>query len=609
MTDVSKPLPSLRAVAERLAEARAVVGLVAFIAIFALLVFVVETLSLLGVPEKILTWMVAVFALLLPPLVAISARTVSLTEFAVAGRTIGPAEDAMAASIGMFGGVFAIGLAAAFFRGEAQSSALALGLCGGLLLSGVLIGPYLRRAARQSLGDFLAVRFGSRAISALAGMVVVAALTPILVAELSLAAMVGSWTLGISKEAFITVAIVLALMPPLVGGMRAVTLAGVLQFLLFFTALAFASVWVSQSTTGQLLPLGGYMTAATELQASGILNTAVPAARDWAGLGLCVTFGIAVLPTLLMRSAAARSSQSVRGSTVRTMFVVALLAMASISIAAIAKWTIHENPHRFGTIAELVSQPWVVSWVARGEGLVTLCGEPASEAGASCPAAALQPGELAISPDIALLAAPGVAGIPPLAGILLATGCLVASIAAGSLLLLGTGRALGHDLLFRGLMPRMPASRRLLVQRLALLVVAAVAAKIALAPPADYLKLALTGLSLAASGLLPALLLGIWWPRTNRPGALLGMLVGFAIAAYLAGATIYDTRLLAWLEPVGLAELARSLGAEKASLVAVPVGLVISVLISLATRAPEAERTFAAALFTPRDLSADDETE
>ncbi len=138
----------------------------------------------------------------------------------------------------------------------------------------------------------------------------------------------------------------------------------------------------------------------------------------------------------------------------------------------------------------------------------------------------------------------------------------------------------------------------------------AVASKIALAPPADYLKLALTGLSLAASGLFPVLLVGIWWPRANRPGALLGMLAGFVIAAYLAVGTIYAPQLSAWLEPVGLAELARSLGAERAALVAMPVGFVVAVVASLATRAPGAEQhAFAAALFKPRDLPADDDAD
>lgn len=611
MADLVRPAPSLRSVADRLAQARAVVGLLAFAAMFAVLIFVVETLSLLGVPDRILVWMIVAFALALPALAAIPARTVSLTEFAVAGRGLRPAENAASASTGMLGAVFTVGLAAAFLRGEAEMSALAIGMTGGLLVGGVLIAPYVRRGARQSLGDFLAARFGGRVISGLAGVIVVATLLPLLVAELYLAARIGSWTLGVTTQTFVVIAAVLVLVPPLLGGLRAVTVSGVVQFVLLFATLVFACIWISLAATGNGSPLAGYLTASANLQAAGVLNDELKASAGWkmAGLGLCVTLGIAALPTLLMRSAAARSTQSSRSAVARTLLAAGLVVLACASIAAAAKWIVEDSPRRHASIAELVAQPWIVSWVARGETLVTLCGAPASEAGSSCTAETMKRGDLAVDPQIALLAAPGIAGQPALVGMLVAAGCLAAAIAAGSLSLLGISQAFGHDLLFRACAPRMSASRRLLLQRLVLLGFAVLAARAALAPPADFLTLALVSLSLAASGLFPALLIAVWWRRANRAGAIAGMLAGFAIAAYLTVAAIYAPQFVTWLEPAGLAGLARDLGAERIALVAAPAGLFIAVLGSLVTRPPGPdERAFAGALLGPRDLSSDDET-
>lgn len=613
MVDLTRPAPSLRSTAERLVQARAVVGLAAFLFVLAILLFVVETLLLLGVPQSILVWMVAAFALAVPPLAAISTRTVSLTEFAVCGRRLGLAEDASAAAVGLFGSVFAVGLAAAFFRSGAEASALALGLCGGFLVSAVLFAPYLRRAASQGPGDFLAARFGGRGVSALAGVIVIAALFPMLVAELSVVGMIGNWTLGLGKSAFITIATILMVVAPLLGGMRGVTTAGVVQFVLMLAALAFASIWMSQTATGYALPLAGYVAAAGKLQPfaeAGLAGLSPASARSLAGLGLCVTLGIAVLPALLMRAGAVRSTQAARSSLARTVLAVALFALACVSTAAIAKWTVEESPTRSASIADLLAQPWIVDWVGRGAALVTLCHAPASEAGIACGTGPLKPGDLAISPDIALVAAPDIAGLPSLIGILLAAGCLTAGIAAGSLLLFGIGRALGHDLLFRALGPHMPPSRRLLLQRSMIVLAAVIAARIAANPPADYLHLALTSLSFAASGLFPALLLAIWWRRANRSGALAGMLAGLAVAAYLAAAELYDPRFFRWLEPVGLAEFGKYLGTQKAALAGVPAGLVIAVLASLVTARPNAaQRAFAAALLTPRDMPPSDDTE
>ena len=270
-------------------RALSIAGLTAFVILLAILVFVVETLSQLGVRQPILKWMVTAFALLVPALAAIPTRTNSSTEFGVADRQVAMAENAMAGSAGLFGAVFAVGLAAAFFRSEAEMSTLALGLCGGCLAGGVLFAPYLRRGASLSLGDFLARRFGGRLISGLVGIIVAAAIFPMLVAELSVAGMVGSWTLGIGKSGSIIAAAVLMLVPPLLGGMRGVTVAGVLQFLLVLAALALASIWISQSATGHLLPIAGYVAAVANLEAIGTAGSTLLASElSWslAGLGL-----------------------------------------------------------------------------------------------------------------------------------------------------------------------------------------------------------------------------------------------------------------------------------------------------------------------------------
>ena len=608
MADFAKRFPATPAGPERLARNAAVAGVAAFIFILALLVFVVETLSQVGVSQSILVWLIVAFALLVPALAALSARTISPIQFAVAGRRIANAENTAATAAALFGGAFTIGLAAAFFRSEAEMSALALGLCGGCLVSGVLFAPYLRQSAAQSLGDFLAKRFGGKAVPVLSGVVAIAALFPMLVAELSIAGMVGDWTLKIGTPASVAIAAVLMLVPPLLGGMHGLTVTGVLQFVLMLTALAFTAIWVSVSTTGHVLPLAGYVAAAASLDATRAAGYGLfSQAPSWslAGMGLCVTLGIAVFPSLLHRSAAARSTRSSRSSIAWTLLFVALFSVATASMAAVAKWIVAESPARAGSIAELVSQPWLVDWIARGETLVTLCGEPASEAGISC-TGPLKPGDLAIEPEIALLAAPQIAGAPPLFAMLVAAGCLVAAVAGGSLLIFAIGRALGHDVISRLAMPRAPVSRQLLVERLALILAAILAVYAAENPPADYFRLMLISLSISASGLFPTLLVGIWWPRANRFGALAGMLTGFAAAGYFAVGNLYSPSLFAPLGAAGLADLA-SIGIDRAALLAVPVALLAAFLASLATPAPKpAQRAFAEALLAPRDMPTDD---
>ena len=121
MTELARRLPFMTSDTAPVAQARSVAGLTAFVALLAILAFVVETLSQVGVPAKILVWLVAGFALAVPAGVAIAARTISPGEFALAGRDVALGANASASAIAMFGGVFAIAIAAAFFRSEGRN--------------------------------------------------------------------------------------------------------------------------------------------------------------------------------------------------------------------------------------------------------------------------------------------------------------------------------------------------------------------------------------------------------------------------------------------------------------------------------------------------------
>ena len=602
--------------AAAVARARSIAGLTAFVALLVVLAFVVETLSQVGVSSKILVWLVAGFCLAVPAVVAIAARTISSGEFALAGRNVALGENAVTAATAIFGGVFAIAIAAASFRSEGEMSALVLGLCGGCLIAGILTAPYFRRSGCATPGDFLSARFGSRLLGAVAALVAASALFPMLVAQLSIAAMIAEWTLGIGRQPALVAAALLLLLPPLLGGMRGVTVTALVQFLLALIVFVVVGVWMSAVVTGSSLPPVAYAIAIAEpsgIEATANMSATAGAIWNDAGLTLCVALGVASFPALLIRSATARSSASARSSIAWTLFVVAIFCGCAATMAALAKFALDATVRQASPASLFDVAPWISHWVDRGATLVTICGQPAKDAIATIAACATKPfapGDLAISPDIAMLAAPDIAGLPQLASMLLATACLASTLAAASLVLFAIGAALGHDLYFRGLEPRAPVSRRLLAQRLSLLLAIGLASYVAASPPADYLQLALWSFSLAAAGLFPALVLAVWWKRANRWGALLGMLAGFAIAAYLIAAASFYPQLSAYLEQAGLADIARSLGKNGIVFAAVPAGFVVAILVSLATPRPKgAAHQFAEALARPRDFPVDDERE
>lgn len=113
-----------------------------------------------------------------------------------------------------------------------------------------------------------------------------------------------------------------------------------------------------------------------------------------------------------------------------------------------------------------------------------------------------------------------------------ATGAIAACLAVGSALGLAIANALSYDLYYKSVHLTASTERRLLAGRAAILLVAALAGWAALAAPEKILAMTGASFSLAASTLLPALLLGIWWKRATSDGALAGMLAGLAVCLY-----------------------------------------------------------------------------
>ena len=207
---------------------------------------------------------------------------------------------------------------------------------------------------------------------------------------------------------------------------------------------------------------------------------------------------------------------------------------------------------------------------------------------------------------------------------LIAIGAIAALLAAASALVLAIANALSYDLYYRSLHLSASTERRILIARLAILLVASLAGWAAFTAPGELPAMTGASFSLAASALLPALLLGIWWKRASGEGALAGMIAGLAVCLYYMLApryipfSFYETssfisnatpdeaaRYVALRQGYYLAdEAARAtaleawrmsalklanwggIKSEFAALFAVPVGFLVMIGVSLFTPAP-----------------------
>jgi cation/acetate symporter len=297
--------------------------------------------------------------------------------------------------------------------------------------------------------------------------------------------------------------------------------------------------------------------------------------RNFLALVFCLMVGTAALPHILARSYTTTSVRQARESVTWSMLFILALYLTAPALAVLVKYEVFNV--LVGTPYDRLPE-WIAHWSQADPALLSVVDINRD--------GILQLGEISIGSDIVVLATPAIGGLPYVVTAMVATGALAAALSTADGLLLTIGNALSHDVYYKMIDPNAPASRRVATSKMLLLAVALAAASVAAQKPANILFLVSAAFSLAAAAFFPALVLGVFWRRANKWGAVCGMVAGLGLTCYYMGVT------QPWLRDVlGVrSPLALWWGIQpiSAGIFGVPLGFAVIVLVSLVTRAPSA---------------------
>ena len=139
--------------------------------------------------------------------------------------------------------------------------------------------------------------------------------------------------------------------------------------------------------------------------------------------------------------------------------------------------------------------------------------------------------ELEVDRDIIVLANPEIAGLPNWVIALVAAGGLAAALSTAAGLLLVISSSISHDLLKSFLWKDLDERQELLAARIAAAFAVVVAGYFGIHPPGYVAQVVAFAFGLAAASFFPVLVLGVFDKRTNRQGAVCGMLAGIVFTA------------------------------------------------------------------------------
>jgi cation/acetate symporter len=582
---------------------------------------------LLGLPPRWIGWIFMGLSIGIYIVIGIITRTSEADQYYVAGRRVPAIYNGMATGSDWMSAASFISMAGALSAQGFSGLAYVMGWTGGYLLLAVFLGPYLRQFGAYTIPDFLDARYGGNIPRVVGVIAAIACSFTYLIAQVTGVGLIVARFIGIDFNIGVFVGLLGVLFCSVLGGMRSVTWTQVAQYIILIISYLVPVVYLSWSifsipipelTYGQLLQANNARAIEVtrdakeketrglwqkdaddidaKLKAGGIAvdeaetlkaqralalrQATAPAASDDAtvsryltvptGVGMwnflaltfCLMVGTAGLPHILTRYYTTPSVQEARNSVAWSLFFIFLLYFTAPAYAAFARFAIYAK--LVGTqIAELPR--WITLWAPaglfevidkNGDGIV-------------------QWADFVIkSTDFVVLATPEIAGLPFVITGLVMAGGLAAALSTADGLLLTIANAFSHDLYYSVIDRTASLKKRLTITKILLIVTALSAAWVATYRVAIIVELVAWAFSLAGASFFPALVMGIWWQRTNRAGAVAGMLAGLAVTLYyMIGSRFYG---ISWFGTQTIAS----------AIFGLPVGFLVTWIISLLTEPP-----------------------
>ncbi|MEM7188893.1 MAG: sodium:solute symporter family protein [Pseudomonadota bacterium] len=581
---------------------------------FILFILAMAALEYFGISAETIGILFVAFTIVIYAAIGWLSRTTQVDAYYVAGRQVPPVFNGMATAADWMSGASFVALAGGIYFGGHPYLAFVVGWTGGYVLVNALMAPYLRKFGCYTVPDFIGTRYGGNFARFCAVVILAVASFTYVTAQITATGTVASRALGIDLAYGVWLGLAGILLCSMLGGMRAVTWTQVAQYIVLIIAYLTPVIWMSNVQDFGIIPHFTYGDAVQRIgelegmlgvgavsagEAVAAANTALGTAEgenavkglsvlstlhnapgadvsmaSWAffSLAICMMCGTASLPHILMRYFTTPSVRAARKSVAWSLLFIFLLYFTAPALATLTKLQLLDPDLPTAIIGKSIDDVLALDWIAKWSEIGMLRIVDVNADGL------LQIGEFFMKTDIVVLATPEIAGLPYVISGLVAAGGMAAAMSTADGLLLAIANALSHDLYYKMVDPKADTKLRLLIARILLILIGIAGAMVAALQLNDILGAVAWAFCFACSGLFFPLVLGIWWKRANRPGAIAGMVAGFG-----AGALYLYAIEAGGMEPWW------GLNGVRFGIIGMAVSLVAMVGISLATEPPDEE--------------------
>lgn len=487
--------------------------------------------------------------------IAIWSRAKNTGDFYIAGKGVSPLANGMATAADWMSAASFISMAGLIAFLGYDGSVYLMGWTGGYVLLALLLAPYLRKFGKFTVPEFIGERYYSKVARIVAVICLIFISFTYVAGQMRGVGIVFSRFLEVPITWGLIIGMTVVFIYAVLGGMKGVTYTQVAQYCVLIFAYTVPAVFIAIQITDNPIPQIAF---GSEVAGSGIAlldklddivtslgfnqyTSGTKGRIDVFCITLALMVGTAGLPHVIVRFFTVPKVRDARVSAGWALLLIAILYTTAPAVGSMARFNLINTVQTgdVGTVDGNVSYEELPGWFStwektgllkfedkNGDGRVQYYNDTNPEFAVRADAFGWQGNELTVDRDIMVLANPEIAQLPNWVIALVAAGGIAAALSTAAGLLLVISAAISHDLIKGIFVPTISDRRELLAGRIAAALAILVAGLLGLYPPGWVAQVVAFAFGLAAASLFPAILLGIFFKRVNREGAIAGMLTG-----------------------------------------------------------------------------------
>ena len=471
--------------------------------------------------------------------IAIWSRVQSTKEFYVAGGGVGAWANGMATAADWMSAASFISMAGIISFAGYDGAVYLMGWTGGYVLLALLLAPYLRKFGKFTVPEFIGDRYYSNNARLVAVFCALLVSFTYVAGQMRGVGIVFSRFLEVDINTGVIIGMLIVLFYAVLGGMKGITYTQVAQYCVLIFAFMVPAIFISIQMTGNPIPQLGFGSEISDGSSTYLLDKLdnlnvelgfneytdnTKPLIDIFAITLALMVGTAGLPHVIVRFFTVKKVADARKSAGIALLLIAILYTTAPAVAAFARTNLLET---ISTKSYTDIPQWFKKWENTGliifddldnDGMIDYTNDDSNE--------------LYVDRDIMVLANPEIANLPNWVVALVAAGGLAAALSTAAGLLLVISASVSHDLIKRVIYPEISEKGELVAARISAFFAVCIAGYFGINPPGFVAAVVALAFGLAAASFFPAIVMGIFYKKMNKEGAICGMLAGIGLMLF-----------------------------------------------------------------------------